>query len=737
MLKLEKIALAIFGFIAFSYIISAAYFAIGEFHPVRQSDAYGHILGFMGFKDFVPYDRFHVNNRTIFDIPIYQWIIAKISLLIDQSPLVVIRFANLFFWSGAAVSGYQLCRILGKAAAGAIFVFLIATSPLFLYYYSVALPDTMAIACSLVGILMLYRYGMNWKSALYALPFLAIATFIKSPIPFIFVVFYITYITLNINIKDLIKRATLAQYIPIIIMLIVILCLAILAEQLRAILLSREGQGFTDNPYHYFGDWNMRTSAEFWQGIQFRFHSFSAGKFGNIYILVVVTACLIKREKQHIILTVSAIVAFLSGWLIFSNVYKLHDYYQLPVAVIVFISFAVSLSHIFAFIMDKAPTRHQTNLAKIGIIVMIFFSIFQTLTQNGPTDRIPERDLYAGINYALRDHSVFLYVRDPNTPDNGIDYGWDLITSAKVSTQSKDILKKEFEDNCDDYISKYSAIISRTYSKCLELHKKNAEQFIEYNRGIFYLKSGKTIYSKRDIAARAEPILKSTFKVYIDKNQLVYVKESCTKADIKAFFFVRIAPQDENQLSSEQKKHGVAFLDFIFLNQGQIIDGTCIAVRDLPSYKIKQITTGQYIPATGQRVWEGVISLDSIRKVLTTSKLDIASRATPVLDSTFKVYIEDDHLVYIKKSCTEADTKAIFFVHIAPQDENQLSSEQRKHGVAFLDFIFSHHGQIIDGTCIAVRDLPSYKIKLINVGQFIPATGQRVWEGVINPDSIK
>jgi len=42
------------------------------------------------------------------------------------------------------------------------------------------------------------------------------------------------------------------------------------------------------------------------------------------------------------------------------------------------------------------------------------------------------------------------------------------------------------------------------------------------------------------------------------------------------------------------------------------------------------------------------------------------------------------------------------------------------------------HGKVIDGTCIAIRNLPSYETKLIKTGQYIPKEG-RTWEGRINP----
>ena len=72
--KIARLALAVLVLIAFSHIISAAYLGIGDNHAWRQSDVYGHILGFMHTRGFVEYDRFMLSMREVYDIPIYQYI---------------------------------------------------------------------------------------------------------------------------------------------------------------------------------------------------------------------------------------------------------------------------------------------------------------------------------------------------------------------------------------------------------------------------------------------------------------------------------------------------------------------------------------------------------------------------------------------------------------------------------------------------------------------------------------
>ncbi len=132
-----------------------------------------------------------------------------------------------------------------------------------------------------------------------------------------------------------------------------------------------------------------------------------------------------------------------------------------------------------------------------------------------------------------------------------------------------------------------------------------------------------------------------------------------------------------------------------------------------------------------------LLAIDHITERYAEKLLGDADLRNPAIQSDYNVYIQNKKIFYVKESCTEADTKARFFLHLTPENITDLPEGRQKHGFQGLDFDFTQYGLIINGRCIAVRDLPSYKIKQITTGQFIPATGQRVWQGVINLNSIK
>ncbi len=108
-----------------------------------------------------------------------------------------------------------------------------------------------------------------------------------------------------------------------------------------------------------------------------------------------------------------------------------------------------------------------------------------------------------------------------------------------------------------------------------------------------------------DTAARpAELLIDGYFQVYRQAgNQLVYFRESCAAADTAAAFFLHIIPADAADLPPERRQYGFDNWDFPFATAGRLIAGRCTAGRQLPTYPIAAIRTGQYIKGEG-KIWE-------------------------------------------------------------------------------------------------------------------------------------
>ncbi len=103
-------------------------------------------------------------------------------------------------------------------------------------------------------------------------------------------------------------------------------------------------------------------------------------------------------------------------------------------------------------------------------------------------------------------------------------------------------------------------------------------------------------------------IVSSNFDVYLREDALVYFKEPCSPDDAAARFFLHVVPRNVGDLPEERQEYGFDNLDFDFLSYGMVIDGKCIAVRDLPEYDVEHVLTGQFSAEEG-RIWQGEVRL--------------------------------------------------------------------------------------------------------------------------------
>lgn len=489
--KIEILFIIILLIGATLYIVSGAYDGINGRHTWRQADVYGHILGFMEYKNFLKYDKFILGQQAVYDIPIYQWIIAKLSILLHKSPFLITSLLNYIFWIITAFSGYIMAKSLGKQYAGLSFLFLFATSPLVLHYFSVPMSDTMSIAFSMIAITLLHQKGITYKSLLITLPFMAIATLIKSPIPYVFLVFYLNYVFFRHVINNSNTIITfLKKNIPLVVFLTVIVIFVVLAEFLRKQLLSGfDGLAFAQDPKWYFGTLDLRMSKEFWLKIQARLYS-ADPIFSFICIFITLRALVVKGDKNLYIVTFSSLISFFSGWFTFSNVYFLHDYYELPIMIIFFISSAVSISYLIEF--EGSRYLEKFNFSKKTLTLCFLFLIIFYLILTKRT--IFNRDwdsFYSVAECKMKNIDVFLYVKD--------DFNGDPTVGGRLNTKFKVITTKEFEGNCLVHLEQYQAVLVDGKSQCLNQYKTNYESFFQDQKFTLFIKDSEQVPYKSQL----------------------------------------------------------------------------------------------------------------------------------------------------------------------------------------------------------------------------------------------
>ena len=113
----------------------------------------------------------------------------------------------------------------------------------------------------------------------------------------------------------------------------------------------------------------------------------------------------------------------------------------------------------------------------------------------------------------------------------------------------------------------------------------------------------------------------------------------------------------------------------------------------------------------------------------------------PALRSVFDVHHVNGALVYVKEPCSEADaTGGYFQLWVVPEQESDLTGVWARRGYEDRSFLFSGHGAVFDGKCVASVPLPSYSVASVRLGQWpLGSTGDEtpLWESsaVLEPDA--
>ena len=130
-----------------------------------------------------------------------------------------------------------------------------------------------------------------------------------------------------------------------------------------------------------------------------------------------------------------------------------------------------------------------------------------------------------------------------------------------------------------------------------------------------------------------------------------------------------------------------------------------------------------------------VFEVDKTLSGETDEQLSAALAGEPAVPAVFDVRIQENRLIYSKRPCARADTRARFFLHIFPADDNDLPDNRKRHGFVNLDFDFKLVGVAADGTCATVVVLPEWRIARVMTGQF--AGDNRHWEASIPFDGVE
>ena len=230
---------------------------------------------------------------------------------------------------------------------------------------------------------------------------------------------------------------------------------------------------------------------------------------------------------------------------------------------------------------------------------------------------------------------------------------------------------------------------------------------------------------RKMVAAPGKQIIASDFDVYLDRWRLVYLKEGCSPTELKRPFFLNMIPVDENDLPEHRTQYGYVRYHKRLLSA--IDQNHCIVSIALPHYPIHSLWTGQYDRNEGV-VWEGEFAVGPDNS--DEEEADFVPVAGKrIISSDFDVYLDGQHLAYVKKKCRPSDLQGPFFLHVTPVAADAPPPDRGQDGFDTLDF----------NACTIERRLPAYAIRHIRTGQYVKDADGRfhhLWnrEFAIDPD---
>jgi hypothetical protein len=302
---------------------------------------------------------------------------------------------------------------------------------------------------------MLALEGRLWSVSITCF---VLAALVKSPVPFVLLVFLAVWMLLTGSWRK--RPGTLVLLYGS------SLAAALTAETLRVLVAPTvDGRKVrVSAPEWYFGALSDRWSVETWstavKRTMFAFPTTSLIS-GLLFIGLVLVVVLVALRASWKI-TVACTVGFLSGWLVFTEVYWHHDYYGMPAVLMVFLAISVSVSSAVEGLPSVRPWMNWLVVATILISIVY-----------GPQNGNPQVTSFGDVaRFAMADRSEFLYASDETEvgPQTG----------GLSATKMVIIRREQLEQECDSLLRRYQAVIVRGTSACLQGHRAEAATYVTH-----------------------------------------------------------------------------------------------------------------------------------------------------------------------------------------------------------------------------------------------------------------
>lgn len=257
----------------------------------------------------------------------------------------------------------------------------------------------------------------------------------------------------------------------------------------------------------------------------------------------------------------------------------------------------------------------------------------------------------------------------------------------------------------------------------LQVRHENVPGLLTPDNRMFFLYA-RNMYEERidKLVEESRPVIANGVNVYLtDDRELAYIGDRCDRSDLEATFSVPVSlaiyPSNVEDLTDPSQGHEL--MRFNIVDYYIIDTKRYIFIFDLPDYDITKIRTWQ--DADEGQIWDGsFFGPDHVVDTKLGQQIDhIVVSNRPIIRNRFDVYLTDDKtLVYVREPCYNADISESFFVHITPENINDLPEHRVQYRFDNLDFLFVDRGFRDGQRCAAEIRLPDYSIASIVTGQF-------------------
>ena len=341
---------------------------------------------------------------------------------------------------------------------------------------------------------------------------------------------------------------------------------------------------------------------------------------------------------------------------------------------------------------DEAVTFHESAIKD--------FSVIREFT-GGKSVFVPVADTYGEMNRLVgAAYGLQYYLSGSNIvfENYGCDRNWDEI----------------------DYLLRFG------YEDTPDLLTPDNQRFFLSDRNIYGQRIDRLVQADK-------PVVQSDFDVYLtDDRKLVYVGDRCVINDLGYDFVVPVSlaiyPVKAEDLADTGRDHELVTLNYI---EHSVVDANrYVLIYDLPHYEIDIISTWQY--ADDSEIWGGMFfGPEHLVDAELLQKVDrIATSNGPTIRNHFDIYVTDERsLIYVRSPCQNSDISVEFFLHVFPNDIEDLPEHRGQHLFDNYDFDFIDYGTWDGQRCVAEIKLPSYEVDSILTGQF--ADQSTIWQDEI------